>query len=103
MSIHLSNPARDTLDNPVDSDGNRSTINASSGDGSFSQSDAFSQPSFLRGTVDPRTGSFNYTGAAAQRNAENVLVLHHAPVIAAQYESQWRRLWNEGAALPRTD
>ena len=39
-------------------------------------------------------GSFNYTAAAANRNAENALVLHD-PVIASKYEKEWRRLWAE--------
>jgi len=46
-----------------------------------------------------QTGSFNYTSAAAQRNAENVIVVRNAPVIAAQYDAEWRRLWNEGSEL----
>ncbi|MDM0001151.1 phospholipase D family protein [Variovorax sp. J22P240] len=53
--------------------------------------------------VDARTvqtGSFNYTASAAQRNAENVLVLRNTPDVAAQYEAQWRRLWEEGIDLP---
>ncbi|RZL85530.1 MAG: phospholipase D family protein [Variovorax sp.] len=46
-----------------------------------------------------QTGSFNYTSSAAQRNAENVLVVRNAPAIAAQYDAEWRRLWNEGTAV----
>ena len=46
-----------------------------------------------------QTGSFNYTSSAAQRNAENVLVVRDAPALAAQYEAEWRRLWNEGKEL----
>jgi len=47
-----------------------------------------------------QTGSFNYTASAATRNAENVLVLRHAPAIAAQYTTEWQRLWHEGTDLP---
>ncbi|PNG46144.1 MULTISPECIES: phospholipase D family protein [unclassified Variovorax] len=47
-----------------------------------------------------QTGSFNYTASAAQRNAENVLVVRNAPALAAQYGAEWRRLWDEGAELP---
>lgn len=47
-----------------------------------------------------QTGSFNYTSSAAERNAENVLVVRNAPVLAAQYGAEWRRLWDEGAELP---
>ena len=46
-----------------------------------------------------QTGSFNYTSSAAQRNAENVLVVRNAPALAAQYDAEWRRLWNEGTQL----
>jgi phosphatidylserine/phosphatidylglycerophosphate/cardiolipin synthase-like enzyme len=46
-----------------------------------------------------QTGSFNYTSSAAARNAENVLVVRNAPTIAAQYDAEWRRLWNEGTEL----
>lgn len=47
-----------------------------------------------------QTGSFNYTSSAAQRNAENVLVVRNAPSLAAQYGAEWRRLWDEGTELP---
>lgn len=40
-------------------------------------------------------GSFNYTDAAEKRNAENVLVIHDAGKIAADYAAQWQRLWDE--------
>jgi phosphatidylserine/phosphatidylglycerophosphate/cardiolipin synthase-like enzyme len=43
-----------------------------------------------------QTGSFNYTAAAASKNAENVLIIWNAPALAARYESQWQRLWQEG-------
>lgn len=46
-----------------------------------------------------QTGSFNYTSSAAERNAENVLVIRNAPAIAAQYDAEWRRLWNEGTEV----
>ena len=47
-----------------------------------------------------QTGSFNYTSSAAERNAENVLVVRNAPSLAAQYVAEWRRLWDEGTELP---
>ena len=47
-----------------------------------------------------QTGSFNYTAAAAGHNAENVLVVGNAPDLAAQYDREWRRLWDEGTELP---
>jgi phosphatidylserine/phosphatidylglycerophosphate/cardiolipin synthase-like enzyme len=47
-----------------------------------------------------QTGSFNYTSSAAQRNAENVLVVRNTPALASQYGADWRRLWDEGTELP---
>jgi phosphatidylserine/phosphatidylglycerophosphate/cardiolipin synthase-like enzyme len=44
-------------------------------------------------------GSFNYTAAAERKNAENVLVLRGDPAIAAQYEREWQRLWDESEAM----
>lgn len=41
------------------------------------------------------TGSFNYSAAAASKNAENVLVLWNVPALAATYEKEWQQLWNE--------
>ncbi|MEJ8859930.1 phospholipase D family protein [Variovorax robiniae] len=52
----------------------------------------------IDGTI-VQTGSFNYTSSAAQRNAENVIVVRNAPAIAAQYDAEWRRLWSEGSEL----
>jgi phosphatidylserine/phosphatidylglycerophosphate/cardiolipin synthase-like enzyme len=52
-------------------------------------------------TVDGVTveeGSFNYTAAAENRNAENVVVLHN-PGVAAQYAHEWERLWAESGTL----
>jgi phosphatidylserine/phosphatidylglycerophosphate/cardiolipin synthase-like enzyme len=43
-----------------------------------------------------QTGSFNYSGAAADKNAENVLVVRDHPALAAQYAKEWQRLWDEG-------
>lgn len=45
--------------------------------------------------VNLETGSFNYSAAAANKNAENVLVLWNVPQIAQQYDNQWSKLWNE--------
>lgn len=38
------------------------------------------------------TGSYNYTGAAQSRNAENVLIVRHDPALAAQYRANFMRL-----------
>lgn len=46
-----------------------------------------------------QTGSLNYTASAAQRNAENVLVIRGAPQLARAYSEQWRRLWEGGTDL----
>jgi phosphatidylserine/phosphatidylglycerophosphate/cardiolipin synthase-like enzyme len=45
------------------------------------------------------TGSFNYSAAAANKNAENVLVLWNVPAIAATYEKEWQQLWNEAHSI----
>ncbi len=45
-------------------------------------------------------GSFNYSRAAAERNAENVMVIWHQPEIALRYREDWERLWDQ--ATPYT-
>ncbi len=40
-----------------------------------------------------QTGSFNYSAAAARRNAENVLLMWNVPELAQQYQQEWSRLW----------
>ncbi|MDR2880916.1 MAG: phospholipase D family protein [Azoarcus sp.] len=40
------------------------------------------------------TGSFNYTSAAAKKNAENVLILWNVKPLADQYTAEWKRLWD---------
>ncbi|OWK41992.1 phospholipase D family protein [Fimbriiglobus ruber] len=45
--------------------------------------------------VTVETGSFNYTAAADERNAENVLVLRDAPQVSGAYEANWEKLWAE--------
>ena len=46
------------------------------------------------------TGSFNFTAGATFRNAENIIVLHDAPQIAAVYAREWPRLCDEAEPLP---
>ncbi|MGE0072368.1 MAG: phospholipase D family protein [Thiomonas sp.] len=46
-----------------------------------------------------QTGSFNYTYSAAQRNAENVLVVWNAPQLAARYQADWEHNWALGRAV----
>ncbi|WP_259596789.1 phospholipase D family nuclease [Burkholderia thailandensis] len=45
------------------------------------------------------TGSFNYSSAAANRNAENALVLWNTKSLADRYGAEWARLWQEGVEL----
>ena len=49
--------------------------------------------------VNVETGSFNYSAAAADKNAENVLVLRGVPEIASTYSTEWQRLWDEAEPL----
>lgn len=46
-----------------------------------------------------QTGSFNYSAAAATKNAENVLLLTHVAPLAMQYAGEWQRLWNQSTEL----
>lgn len=46
-----------------------------------------------------QTGSFNYSAAAVDKNAENVLLLSHIPELAQSYAAEWRRLWDESSPL----
>ena len=41
------------------------------------------------------TGSFNYSFAAAERNAENAMVIWNNPVLAARYASEFNLLFAE--------
>ena len=41
------------------------------------------------------TGSFNYSFAAAERNAENAIVMWNNPMMAEQYQNEFERLFNE--------
>jgi phosphatidylserine/phosphatidylglycerophosphate/cardiolipin synthase-like enzyme len=45
------------------------------------------------------TGSFNYSAAAADKNAENVLLLRNVPALARSYAAEWQRLWSEAEGL----
>lgn len=48
---------------------------------------------------DVETGSFNYTQAAAKKNAENALLLRNVPGLAAAYHAEFQRLWDEAETL----
>lgn len=45
------------------------------------------------------TGSFNFSAAAAERNAENVLLLQNVKPIADDYAREWSRVWLESHDL----
>lgn len=47
------------------------------------------------------TGSFNYSAAAASKNAENVLMLWNVKPIASNYAQEWQRLWNEATPVAK--
>ena len=44
------------------------------------------------------TGSMNYS-SAAEKNAENALMLWHVKPLAQAYGAEWQRLWNDGEDL----
>lgn len=44
------------------------------------------------------TGSFNFTKAAQNNNAENLIVLHNYPDIARQYAANWQLHWDHSEA-----
>lgn len=48
---------------------------------------------------DVETGSFNYTQAAASKNAENALLLRGVPDLAGSYIADFRKLWGEGQEM----
>lgn len=43
-----------------------------------------------------QTGSFNFSGAAASRNSENVLVVWNEPRLARAYLAHWTNRWERG-------
>lgn len=46
-------------------------------------------------------GSFNYSAAAVDKNAENVLLIWNAPALADTYARQWQKLWSESSDVKR--
>ena len=42
-----------------------------------------------------QTGSFNYSQAAENNNAENVLIISDNTKVVKQYTQKWLELWNE--------
>ncbi|MDN0082460.1 phospholipase D family protein [Crenobacter sp. SG2305] len=51
--------------------------------------------------VSVETGSFNYSAAAANKNAENVLLLSNVKPLADNYTREWQRLWNEATPVAK--
>ena len=49
-----------------------------------------------------QTGSFNYSAAAVDKNAENVIVVRGDKGLAGQYAKEWERLWDEGVDVKPT-
>lgn len=47
-----------------------------------------------------QTGSFNYSKAADEKNAENTICLRGNTDVADAYSREWNRLWTE--ATPYT-
>ncbi len=48
------------------------------------------------------TGSFNYSQAAAAKNAENVIVIWNNSTVASKYASECNRLFNEATPLDKS-
>jgi phosphatidylserine/phosphatidylglycerophosphate/cardiolipin synthase-like enzyme len=49
--------------------------------------------------ISIQTCSFNYTQAAADRNAENVLYIRNHPQLAQEFQVEWLRLWDKAKPL----
>ena len=49
-----------------------------------------------------QVGSFNYSSAANNKNAENVLLLMDVKPIASRYLQEWERLWVESIEIERS-
>jgi phosphatidylserine/phosphatidylglycerophosphate/cardiolipin synthase-like enzyme len=47
------------------------------------------------------TGSFNFTNAAEQRNAENLVILHESPALAAKYLANWKAHYGHSSQFAR--
>lgn len=48
------------------------------------------------------TGSFNYSGAAVKKNAENVIVIWNNPTVASVYRDECDRLYNEARFVTKS-
>jgi phosphatidylserine/phosphatidylglycerophosphate/cardiolipin synthase-like enzyme len=45
------------------------------------------------------TGSYNFSRAAEDKNAENLLLIRNCPQLVSLYEADWQRLWATGIPL----
>lgn len=45
------------------------------------------------------TGSFNYSAAAVNKNAENVVMIRGNKAVAHEYTLQWQKLWDESVEV----
>lgn len=55
---------------------------------------------FLVDNKSLKTGSFNYSAAAHQRNAENILIIRCVDEVITQYQQEFTRLWDESIEIP---
>lgn len=46
-----------------------------------------------------KTGSFNFSQAAARSNSENVMVVWNNPAVANQYLAHWESRWKQGVEV----
>ena len=53
--------------------------------------------------VNTETGSFNYISSAEKRNAENALAVFDNKEVAAGYNAEFERLWNESTPVTCQD
>lgn len=53
--------------------------------------------------MNTETGSFNYTSSAEKRNAENALAVFDNKAVAAEYNAEFERLWNESSPVTCQD
>jgi phosphatidylserine/phosphatidylglycerophosphate/cardiolipin synthase-like enzyme len=47
------------------------------------------------------TGSYNFTASARDRNSENVIIIRNAPALAARYEANWVKMWEESVVMEK--
>jgi phosphatidylserine/phosphatidylglycerophosphate/cardiolipin synthase-like enzyme len=49
--------------------------------------------------VSVETGSYNFTASARDRNSENVIIIRNVPELAARYEANWEKMWEESVVM----